>query len=57
MEGVLDHTFVSLGIDGTDGGIGRPVLMTEPIANLGYSRKSQYSISMLRGKVSNSNQL
>lgn len=40
MEGILDHTFASLGIDGTDGGIGRTVLMTEPIANLGYSRKS-----------------
>ncbi len=43
MESVLDHTFVSLGIDSTDRGIGRGVLMTEPIANLGYSRKSQSS--------------
>ena len=57
MEGVLDHTFVGLGIDGTDGGIGRPVLMTEPIANLGYSRKSQSSISISRGKASNLRQL
>lgn len=40
MEGILDHIFVSLGVDGEDGGIGRPVLMTEPVANLGYSRKS-----------------
>lgn len=38
MECVLDSTFISLGIDGT--GIDRPVLMTEPLANLGYSRKS-----------------
>lgn len=42
MEGILDHIFVNLGIDGDDGGIGRPVLMTEPVANLGYSRKSWY---------------
>lgn len=41
MEGILDHVFVSLGTDAEDGGIGRPVLMTEPVANLGYSRKSQ----------------
>ena len=41
MEGLLDHTFVGLGVACTDGGIGRAVLMTEPIANLGYSRKSQ----------------
>ena len=40
MEGVLDHVFVNLGVDGENGGIGRPVLMTEPVANLGYSRKS-----------------
>ncbi len=40
MEGVLDNIFVNLGIEGEKGGIGRPVLMTEPVANLGYSRKS-----------------
>ena len=40
MEGLLDHIFVSLGIDNDDGGIQRPLLMTEPVANLGYSRKS-----------------
>ena len=40
MEGVLDNIFVNLGVEGENGGIGRPVLMTEPIANLGYSRKS-----------------
>lgn len=43
MEGILDHVFVSLGVNGESGGIGRPVLMTEPVANLGYSRKSQCS--------------
>lgn len=40
MEGMLDSIFVKLGIDGTDGGIDRPVIMTEPLANLEYSRKS-----------------
>ncbi|KAL8872155.1 MAG: hypothetical protein Q9174_002166 [Haloplaca sp. 1 TL-2023] len=40
MEGLLDYTFVNLGITGEDGGIGRPVVMTEPVANLGYSRKT-----------------
>lgn len=40
MEGVLDNIFVSLGVEEEKGGIGRPILMTEPIANLGYSRKS-----------------
>ena len=42
MESVLDYTFLKLGIDGENGSIGRPVLMTEPIANLAYSRKSEY---------------
>ena len=41
MEGVLDYTFLQLGVNGEDGGIGRPVMMTEPVANLGYSRKSK----------------
>ena len=41
MEGVLDYTFLRLGVEGSeDGGIGRPVVMTEAIANLGYSRRS-----------------
>lgn len=40
MEGILDQIFVSLGVDGDNGGIGRPVLMTETLANLSYSRKS-----------------
>ena len=41
MEGVLDQVFVDLGID-SENGIGRPVLMTEPLANLGYTRKSKH---------------
>lgn len=41
MEGVLDYVFIKLGLGNHDGGIGRPVVMTEPVANLEYSRKSQ----------------
>lgn len=41
MEGVLDYIFIKLGIDGADGNIGRPIVMTEPVANLGYTRKSK----------------
>lgn len=50
MEGVLDNVFVGLGIEGENGGIGRPILMTEPVANLGYSRKStcQRSTSLVQ---------
>lgn len=40
MEGILDYTFVGLGLDGAEKGLDRPVLMTEPVANLGYTRKS-----------------
>ena len=39
MEGVLDQVFVDLGIN-SDVGLERPVLMTEPLANLGYTRKT-----------------
>ena len=39
MEGVLDQVFVDLGID-SEAGLERPVLMTEPLANLGYTRKT-----------------
>ena len=41
MEGVLDYVFVKLGIEGGDNGVDRPILMTEPVANLGYARKSE----------------
>lgn len=41
MEGILDYTFLKLGLDGNNGRIGRPLVMTEPVANLGYSRKSR----------------
>lgn len=42
MEGVLDYVFLKLGVRG-DGGIERPIVMTEPVANLGYSRKSTWT--------------
>lgn len=42
MEGILDSIFVRLGVDGADGGVNRPILMTEPLANLGYPRKSTF---------------
>lgn len=40
MEGMLDYIFLKLGVDGSEGGVGRPIVMTEPVANLGYSRRS-----------------
>lgn len=42
MESVLDYVFLKLGIDGQPGGgsgIGMPVVMTEAMANLPYSRR------------------
>ena len=39
VEGCLDYVFIKLGIDGSKGSIDRPVVMTEPFANLGYSRR------------------
>lgn len=47
MEGLLDYTFIKLGVDGASGGIDRPIVMTEPIANLGYPRKSTFFLSLL----------
>lgn len=41
-EGVLDYIFLKLGVDGSSGGVGRPLVFTEPVANLGYSRKSKH---------------
>ena len=42
MEGILDSIFLEIGVDGADGCVNRPVLMTEPLANLGYPRKSTF---------------
>ncbi|CEJ61613.1 Putative Chromatin remodeling complex subunit Arp5 [Penicillium brasilianum] len=44
MEGVLDYIFLKLGVDGANGGVDRPILMTEPIANLGYPRRMMNEI-------------
>ena len=41
MEGVLDYTFLRLGLGALEGSIDRPVVMTEPVANLSYSRRSK----------------
>ncbi|KAL9106760.1 MAG: hypothetical protein Q9227_008259 [Pyrenula ochraceoflavens] len=40
MEGILDYAFLKLGVDGSNRGVGRPIVMTEPLANLGYTRKT-----------------
>jgi len=39
QEGILDYIFVKLGISGDKGRVDRPVVLTEPIANVAYSRK------------------
>ncbi|OJD39927.1 chromatin remodeling complex subunit [Diplodia corticola] len=44
MEGVLDYVFTKMGVNGSGGGINRPVAMTEPVANLGYSRRTMSEI-------------
>ncbi|KAL8774562.1 MAG: hypothetical protein Q9209_000935 [Squamulea sp. 1 TL-2023] len=44
MEGLLDYTFASLGIAAEEGGVGRSIVMTEPVANLGYSRKTMIEL-------------
>ena len=40
MEGILDSMFLKLGIESDESGIGRRIVMTEAVANLGYSRRS-----------------
>ncbi|KAH9872080.1 hypothetical protein J1614_006341 [Plenodomus biglobosus] len=44
MEGVLDYCFIKMGVNGKSGSIDRPIVMTEPVANLGYSRKTMSEI-------------
>ncbi|KAF2745104.1 actin-like ATPase domain-containing protein [Sporormia fimetaria CBS 119925] len=44
QEGVLDYIFIKMGVEGENGSIGRPVVMTEPVANLGYTRKTMSEI-------------
>jgi actin-related protein 5 len=39
QEGCLDYIFLKLGIDGRNGAVDRPIVMTEPLGNPTYSRK------------------
>jgi actin-related protein 5 len=40
MEHVLDYVFIKLGMNGAEGSIDMPLIVTEAVANLQYSRKS-----------------
>jgi actin-related protein 5 len=40
MEHVLDYIFIKLGMNSLDGAIDMPIVLTEAVANLPYSRKS-----------------
>ncbi|KAF4974656.1 hypothetical protein FZEAL_8456 [Fusarium zealandicum] len=44
MEHVLDYIFLKLGMNEADGAIEVPIVMTEAVANLPYSRKSMTEI-------------
>ncbi|KAF4634140.1 hypothetical protein G7Y89_g3957 [Cudoniella acicularis] len=44
MESILDYVFIKMGIDGANGGVDIPIVMTEAVANLPYSRKSMTEI-------------
>jgi actin-related protein 5 len=39
MESILDYVFIKMGIDGATGTVDMPIVMTETVANLPYSRK------------------
>jgi actin-related protein 5 len=39
MEHVFDHIFIKLGMNCVDGALDMPIVMTEAVANLTYSRK------------------
>jgi actin-related protein 5 len=41
MEGIFDYVFLKLGLGESEGGIDRHIVMTEPVANLGYCRRSK----------------
>ena len=41
MEHVLDYVFIKMGMNGVEGGIDLPIVMTEAPANLTYSRKCE----------------
>lgn len=42
MEHVLDYIFLKLGMNGVEGNIDVPIVMTEAVANLPYSRKCEF---------------
>lgn len=44
MESILDYIFIKMGVDGSNGGVDVPIVMTEAVANLPYSRKSMTEI-------------
>ncbi|KAK5660269.1 hypothetical protein OQA88_12809 [Cercophora sp. LCS_1] len=44
MEHILDNVFIKLGMNAVEGGIDMPIVMTEAVANLPYSRKSMTEI-------------
>lgn len=39
MESVLDYIFIKMGVNGSNGGVDMPIVMTEAVANLPYCRK------------------
>jgi actin-related protein 5 len=44
----LDYVFIKLGIDGSNGGVDMPIVMTEAVANLPYSRKCMLYLSPIK---------
>lgn len=46
MEHVLDYIFLKLGMNDADGAIEVPIVMTEAVANLPYSRKCTWNNSI-----------
>jgi actin-related protein 5 len=46
MESILDYVFIKMGVDGNkSGGVDVPIVMTEAVANLPYSRKCKSSLA------------
>jgi actin-related protein 5 len=52
-EHVLDYIFLKLGMNDASGGIDVPVVMTEAVANLPYSRKCKFYLTFGRYPMSN----
>lgn len=58
MEHVLDYIFLKLGMNQADGKIDVPIVMTEAVANLPYSRKCRLAGSFRKhgaDRIQNSN--